>query len=143
MTKKQKIYKNYLLKRVHTSKLYKEIYVHDRECYEQMLKNLFGVTSSKLLSIDELKKLVAYLEEGKEPKNTPTSNQINYIKLLWEKKAIWKDMASLLKFVKRVTKKDVNKLSEITKKEATYVISALNKLQTQKSANNPEYKGEI
>ncbi len=140
MTKKQRVYKNYLLKRVHTADRYLQVYAHDRELYEEMLKNLFGVKSAKDLSIDELQKLTAFLESGKRVANTPTTNQINYIKLLWSKKAVYKDMFSLLKFIKRVTKKEIKELEELTKKEATYIIAALMRLTPIKVANNAEYR---
>ncbi len=65
MTKKQRYFKAYLIKRVHTSKLYTDIYSKDRELYEDMLKNSFGVKSSKYLSIEELIRLVDFLN-GKE-----------------------------------------------------------------------------
>ena len=58
MTKKQKAYKNALLRRVHTTKKYLEVYARDRELWETFLQNSYGVTSSKDLTIDELKNLI-------------------------------------------------------------------------------------
>ena len=51
MTKKQKNYKKALLKLVHISKMYKEVYANDRELWEEFLNNNYGVKSSKFLSV--------------------------------------------------------------------------------------------
>ncbi len=143
MTKKQKAYKNSLLRKVHTSRTYLEVYSKDRELYEQMLKNSFGVKSSKDLSIDELKRLVDFLD-GKSneiKKDLITTNQKSYILVMWGKKSLFKDENSLLKFAKRILQRDVNSIDKITKREAIKLIAAVKNLKPLAPANNPNFKG--
>ncbi|WP_294962348.1 hypothetical protein [Sulfurimonas sp.] len=54
MTDKQKRYKVALIRSIHCSDMYKNVYADDRELYETMLENRFGVSSSKKLGIEEL-----------------------------------------------------------------------------------------
>ena len=145
MTKKQKIYKNSLLRSVHTSRTYLEVYSKDRELYEQMLKNSFGVKSSKDLSIDELKRLILFLN-GKSndlKKDLITTNQKSYILVMWDKKSFFKDEDSLLKFAKRILQREVNSIDEITKREAIKLIAAVKNLKPLKPANNPNFQGKL
>jgi len=83
LTKKQESYKASLIKAVHTSKLYIDIYSKDRELYEDMLFNNFGVRSSKNLSIDELKKLVLFLGSTGFLKHDYLKTKISKIKVLF------------------------------------------------------------
>jgi hypothetical protein len=131
MTKKQQNFKRALIKQVHTSPMYKGIFAHNRDLYEDMLKAKFGVTSSKDLSIDELIALVDYLNHTTDKIELPpaTQNQIAYIKTQWLLKAESKDETSLLKFIKRVTKKEIKSLENLTKRDASKVIGALNNLK--------------
>ena len=142
MTKKQKFYKNSLLRAIHTSKLYTSVYAKDRVVYEEMLKNSFGVKSSKDLGIDELKRLVAFLDGRVHSiqKEYLTTNQKSYIVVMWAKKSLFKDEKSLLMFAKRILKREVKELEEITKREAMGLIAAINNLAPFKSANNKTYR---
>ena len=143
MTKKQKAYKMALIKAVHTSVLYQTIYQNDRDLYVEMLKNNFGVDSSKKLDIDSLKKLVDFLNhKTSSPKVFASKQQVDYMKALWVEKSIQKDGFSLLKFIKRITSKDFNKVEELSKQEATKVIIAIQKIKPLESANNLNYKGK-
>ena len=143
MTRKQREYKKALIRAVHTSKMYKEIYSCDRELYEEMLNNYFGVKSSKELNIDELNRLVKFLN-GKEmiKKEYITPNQKSYIAVMWAKKSLFKTPESLLKFAKRILKKEVKEIEEITKREAMKLIAAINNLAAYKSANNTNFKAK-
>ncbi len=144
MTKRQRDYKKALLKAVHTSKMYKDVYANDRELYEEMLKNFFGVNSSKDLSIDELKRLIKFLNHKEQniQKEYITPNQKGYIAVMWSKKSLFKDEKSLLKFAKRILKKEVKDIAEITKREAMKLIVAINNLALYKSANNTNFKAK-
>lgn len=130
MTKKQQNYKKALLKLVHTSKMYKEVYANDRELWEEFLKRNYGVKSSKYLSISELEGLVDYLNyKTKKIKVEPaTMNQIKYMTHLWDKKGKVKGVFGLLKFIRERMKFDVFKLKDLTKEQATKIIIALTKL---------------
>jgi len=130
MTKKQQNYKKALLRLVHTSKMYKEVYANDRELWEEFLKRTYGVKSSKHLSISELESLVDYLNyRTKKIKVEPaTNNQIRYMSHLWEKKGKIKGVFGLLKFVRKRMGFDVFKLKDLSKEQATKVIIALTKL---------------
>ena len=130
MTKKQQNYKKALLRLVHTSKMYKEVYANDRELWEEFLKRTYGVKSSKYLSISELEGLVDYLNyRTKKIKVEPaTNNQIRYMTHLWEKKGKIKGVFGLLKFVRKRMGFNVFKLKDLSKEQATKVIIALTKL---------------
>lgn len=62
MTPKQEKLHQFLVKRVHCSKKWKEVYGHDRSLYESLLLNHFGVSSSKEMFIDDLIRLAAYMD---------------------------------------------------------------------------------
>ena len=130
MTKKQKSYKKALLKLVHVSKMYKEVYANDRELWEEFLKRNYGVKSSKELSISELEGLVDYLNYKtiKIRVEPATINQIRYITHLWDKKGKIKGVFGLLRFIRERMGYDVLKLKDLTKEQATKVIIALTKL---------------
>jgi hypothetical protein len=133
MTKKQKEYKKVLLKLVHTSKMYKEVYSEDRELWEEFLKRNFGVKSSKDLSINELVRLVDYLNyKTSELKEKATINQIKYMCYLWDKKGKIKGVFGLIKFIRERMRFRVLKLKDLTKEEATKIIIALEKLKEKK-----------
>ena len=133
MTKKQKNYKKALLKLVHTSKMYKEVYANDRELWEEFLKSNYGVKSSKFLSISELKVLVDFLNYKRnsivvEP---ITNNQKRYMLYLWEKKGKIKGIFGLLNFIQKRMGINVIKLDDLSKEQATKVIVGLEKLPVQ------------
>jgi len=134
MTKKQKNYKKALLKLVHTSKMYKEVYANDRELWEEFLNNNYGVKSSKFLSISELEGLVDYLNyrTTKIKVEPATMNQIRYMNHLWNKKGRVKGVFGLLKFIRGRMGFDVLKLKDLTKEQATKVIIGLEKLSPKK-----------
>lgn len=68
-------YKALLIKRVHCCDKYKEIYRDDRLSWEDMLRENYGVASSKSLSIDDLKDLLAFLE-GKTCRSTNIETKV-------------------------------------------------------------------
>ena len=133
MTQKQKFYKMALIKQVHTSKLYVEIYSKDRELYEQMLHSSFGVKSSKNLDIDSLKKLVLFLGGRVEVnlRTTATKNQIAFIRTLWRQRARNKDEKALLKMIYNRFKLDLNSIDELERKDFKKVVAVLNKIKPE------------
>ena len=145
MTQKQRNYKTALIRSIHTSPLYKDIYAHDRELYEEMLFNRFGVRSSKKLSIAELKNLDDYMNKRNNavtPKKVyATPNQVSFILATWEQNSLQKDIFSLMKLVRKVTKnQSLDDLNHLTRQEASAVIAAVKNIEPIKAANNPEYK---
>jgi len=130
MTQKQKIYKASLIKAVHTSKLYIDIYSKDRELYEDMLFNNFGVKSSKNLSIDELKRLVLFLGSSgfikyDYLKTKISKNQGAFLLTLWREKSRLKDEKSLLNLIKSRFKISLNSIYELEKKDFKKVVAVL------------------
>ena len=158
MTKKQKAYKNALLRRLHTSPRYTEYFAKEPIAYRAFLKKHLGVDSSKELSIAVLKELVAYFELKSEtiPSNFATPQQIAFIRHAWQHTSRNKDEASLLRFAKRILKKELSSIEEIRSGEAKRLIAALRHMKPSaactptrvptlptSTANNPHYrKGE-
>ncbi len=139
MTNAQKRYKIGLIRQVHTSKLYNSVYKNDRELYEDMLSNSFGVTSSKELSIEELIKLVEFLEQKALNIYVPkaSDNQMHFIQTLWKANATFKEYSYMIKFInKRVIKREVSSLKELHKREVAGVIGAIKKLTPLQAVNN-------
>lgn len=100
----------------------------------------FKVKSSKELDIASLVRLAKYLEgKASSPTLPASAQQIDYILYLWQERATFKDMFSLLKLAKRVLKRDVNDIYSITKKEASALIAAIKKIRRRKPANNADY----
>jgi len=136
MTPKQKALKKSLIMKVHTSKLYNEVYRHDRELYEEMLQNHFGTTSSKKLDITQLMVLVDFLNRKRSVlpriiKNDTAASaaQMHTIKTLWGSVARDKSDDALRKFIHRITKNLYLHLENISKKDAQAVIVALKKME--------------
>lgn len=137
MTKKQKAYKKALLRKVHMTKTYLDVYAHDRELWEDFLQASYGVRSSKDLSIDELRNLVDVLEaKASIKRKDATLNQINYILALWQKNSTNKDIFSLLKLAKKILKREIKDLKELNYKEASALIGVVRKLKAPKPVNN-------
>jgi len=132
MTAKQKAYHKALVQSVHISKKYRAFYKDDREAYEQMLYNAFGKRSSKDLSVDQLTKLVEWLNGRTDTlptykPDTISESQVELLRDLWRRYAKNKDDTALLGFVKRVGKKAYMRVELIDKQSATKVITALKK----------------
>lgn len=140
MTQRQKFYHAQLVKKVHLTPTYHNVYRNDRELYEGFLLNSFGVESSKLLSINELNSLIDYFE-GKttilkiDKRGRPSREgmasvaQIDKINALWVIKARDKSDIALRNFIKRQTGEFPLHLAKLTKKEATGIIIALERIK--------------
>ena len=142
MTKKQVGYKIALIKQIHCSPAWRDVYRDHRGLYEHMLMAHFEVKSSKDLSIDELKSLLEFMN-GKSAikKVLATNNQLAYIVTLWQKNSMYKDMFSLLKFIKNKFGLDVKELKDISKRDVTKVIGAVKNIKPLKHSNNINYMG--
>ena len=147
MTDKQRRYKSALIKSIHCSDMYKNIYAHDRDLYESMLQNRFGVDSSKKLGIEELISLDRFMNKKDGLQIVPkkiyaTKNQIAFIKTLWGANSKEKTISSLLKLVSKVLQKEVERLEDIAKNEAGKVIASIKNIKPPvkpKVANNVDY----
>jgi hypothetical protein len=134
MTKKQQFYKKNLIQQVHLSKMYQNHYKHNKEDYQHLLFQHFKVISSKDLDIENLIKLVDYLNGKCDIKNvTPnsaTTSQLNKLKLLWGNNSHSKCIDSLITFLStRVIRRKIVNLTELTRQEATNSIVAVEKLR--------------
>lgn len=127
MTKNQIIYKKSLIQKIQIVK--HNVFVDDEMRKEFMLSR-FGVDSTTKLSIDELKLFLDFC--NRKVSDIPyieliTESQGWRINSLWQEKANDKSNVALLKFVKKISKKQY--LSELTKHEATKVIIALENMR--------------
>lgn len=116
---------------VHRTKLWFDVYRHDREFYEDMLFNNFGVKSSKDLNIDSLKRLVKFLGGSSfvSLKTTVTNNQARFLLTLWKQKARLKDEANLLKLIYNRFKISLNSIYDLEKKDFKKVIAVLQNMK--------------
>lgn len=116
---------------VHRTKLWFDVYSHDRELYEDMLFNNFKVRTSKDLSIDSLKKLVKFLGGSSfvSLKTTITDNQAKFLLTLWKQKARLKDEANLLKLIYNRFKISLNSIYDLEKKDFKKVIAVLQNMK--------------
>ena len=145
MTDKQKRYKASLIRSIHCSAMYKNVYAPDRDLYEAMLSNRFNVKSSKDMSIEELLQLDSFMNKKDGLRLAPkkvyaSQNQINYIITVWAKNSRDKSLESLLKLATKILKKPINDLSKITKKEGSSLIAVVNNIKPLSVANNTDYK---
>lgn len=142
MTQKQRAYKQALIKQVHTSKLYLDVYSKDRELYEDMLTNNFAVKSSKDLDIEQLLKLVKFLDGQTmvSLKTTATKNQIAFLLTLWKEKARNKDEKSLLNLIYMRFKISLNSIYDLEKKDFKKVVAVLQNMKVQSQSYDEAYQ---
>ncbi len=145
MTQKQRAYQKSLLRRLHLSPRYVNLYKDDPIAYRAFLKKHLGVDSSKDLKLDVLIDLVAYFEFKRDdvPGNGASHQQLGFIRHLWGKHASNPSDESLLNFVERTIKRRLTTLEALTPKEASQVIAGIKRLKPSRisPANNPDYKG--
>jgi hypothetical protein len=131
MTHKQKIYRNDLLRLIHTHPKYKEI--KEADAWEDWLYVRYAKTSSKDLSIGQLGNVIARLKgrvtDNGSYEERATKPQIDLMKSLWEEKAS-KDTSieALKRFCKRVIKIVPLHLEILSKEQATKIIVVLRKM---------------
>lgn len=138
MTTKQKNYKKGLIRSIHTSKLWREVYSTNRGFYESMLEHSFGVKSSKDLSIEELKRLDDFMNKRDREDGicvprviVASKQQISFVQTLWIRNSREKSIDSLLKFATRILKREVEDITSISKKEASALIGAVKKVESK------------
>jgi len=126
MTPAQKQYKTQLIQKIHINKY--NVF-RDNDARREFMISRFGVSSTKELSIDQLKLLLDFClnKVSDVPIDRLTSAQYNKIVNTWRARARYKDYRSLNTFVARICKREIV-LHEITKKEATKVIVAIERL---------------
>jgi|GEM_PF-1847080 len=146
MTPKQKGYQKQLLRRLHTSARYVNVYREDDALYREFLKETFGVQSSKDLSLDSLIRLVDYMElkgdlNAAKKAFKATANQVGFIAALWERNATFKDFFALMRLAKKLAKREIETLEELSQKEAVSLIAAIRRMKPPVAVNNPKYEG--
>lgn len=143
MTSKQRGYQISLLRQLHLSERYIQLYKDDPIAYRAWLKKHLDVDSSKDLRLDTLISLVQYFQFKSDdiPHNRASTQQIGFIRHLWSANATYKDEASLLSFVDRVTGRELDTLESLTPTQASKVIFGVKNLKpkTIEYANNPAY----
>ncbi len=145
-----KEYRKRLLATIHGHKKHKELKSVD--CWGDWLHIRFGVESSAILSIKELKMVLdvmngvsedgenlscdmvgrAMIERlkkgGKSDSGNASLKQKKSIVALWQQKARDKSKESMFRFIQTVTKKLFVSLEAMDSKEASRVIMAMNKI---------------
>ena len=136
MTQNQKNYRKQLLARIHQIQFVKQVKAVGG--WEDFLKERYGVTSSAKLSIEELNNLLNILN-GKESEaktggsrprdeSKATDKQIAAIGKAWRERAHNPSEMALRSFVERIIKRKPLHLEQMTKQEATKVITAIKRL---------------
>jgi len=145
-----KEYRKRLLATIHSHKKHKELKSVD--CWGDWLHVRFGVESSAVLSIKELKMvldimngvsedgenlsddksgremIVRIKQGGKSGSGNASLKQKKSIVALWQEKARDKSREAMFRFIHTVTKKLFVSLEAIDTKEASRVIMAMNKI---------------
>ena len=138
MTAKQRTYRNSLLRSIHTAPVYRQQFADDREAWEELLLTHYRVRSSAKLSIDDLRSLSDFLH-GRSSAPQPASisdNQLSFLLALWEERSTHKDIFSLLRFVRRITGREIEDLRHLTRVEATKLIAAVRNFRKREPVNN-------
>lgn len=151
LTDKQKAYRKRLLARIHLAPMYVSHFKDNRDQYEDMLFKAFGKKSAALLTIKQLMLLESYLygktrnaalskagnvssignqgaHSSPELVEHITAAQIKHIESLWQRKARTPTPAALRNFIEKNFKKIVLNLNALTKKEASGLINAINRM---------------
>ena len=164
MNLKQKHYRNNLLAKIHAHRKYKEIY--EAGFWSEWLSVRYGVESSKYLSIKELWEALDILSGIRADRDYCLQDSIGRAMLLPLKKRhqtqkITKNQALLIEelfnilrydstkqkaFFTKQTNKDIQSLQELSKEEATKIITGLKRViewdsQRLRYMNNTSYKG--
>ena len=164
MNLKQKHYRNNLLAKIHAHRKYKEIY--EAGFWSEWLSVRYGVESSKYLSIKELWEALDILSGIRADRDYCLQDSIGRAMLLPLKKRhqtqkITKNQALLIEelfnilrydstkqkaFFTKQTNKDIQSLQELSKEEATKIITGLKRViewdgERLRYMNNTSYKG--
>lgn len=126
MTKEQEKYKSDLIKWIHVAK--KNVFPDD-SYRRDFLKSRFNCTSTKDMSIDQLKLLLDFCNNKVSDiplEDSITEAQKKKIRDLWKIKSREKTESSLKSFILRQTQRP--SIDFLTKREVSKVIIAINKL---------------
>ena len=138
MSPKQIKLRKFLIKQIHISKRYQERYKDNRDEYEHILEDRYGVVSSKELSIDQLKAFVKWLNyetdklEQNKKLSTATEPQIKKMRALWEEVARTPSDETLRAMITKITKKQYLHVDAISKKDAQTMIIVLTKMKGER-----------
>lgn len=126
LTLKQQQFRKNLLASIHQAPLFIQM---DEEDYRDMLDAAFGKRSAGLLSINQLTLLLDYLR-GNRPfmLEMVTPAQAAHIQAAWAAKGKDPSMRGLRAFVNSNFGKSIMRVDVLSKKEASGVIAALNRM---------------
>jgi len=139
MTEAQKKLKKKLIAAIHCTPRYRELYADDREAYEALLQEHFGVESSTQMDISDLIVLLDYMKMRRDalpsrqsgPKRASEA-QIYRLRQLWESYARDPGDAALLRFVARYEGAIPLRVDLLSAKGAQKAIVALRKSLARK-----------
>ncbi|EAJ5698573.1 hypothetical protein DSE64_05845 [Campylobacter lari] len=145
MSPKQEMLRKQLLAKIHMHKEY--FYYKNNDAWEYFLSLRFGVSSSKDLSIDELKLIIdifnhkvcdqySYTPDLKGRavlKKASSNKQFFYLKALL--KQVKMPIFSFYKLCKKTLKKDIYTLNDLNKKDCTTMLVVLEKIAKSKQNN--------
>ena len=136
MTERQKNYRKQLLARIHQIPFVQQAKAVDG--WEDFLKERYGATTSAKLSIEELNNLLNILNGresevktgGPRPRDESkaTDKQIAAMASVWRERAHNPSEMALRSFVERIIKRKPLHLEQMSKAEATKVITAIKRL---------------
>jgi len=132
-------YRVMLIKQIHVSHRYRDYFIYQREEYEELLHEHFGVTSSKHLNIDQLVMLcdwmnfrIDILPVQKKKADLVTPAQLTTIRGMWSQYAKDTSDEALLKFVKKIIGEQYLHIKSLKLEEAQKIIPVLDKMQHAK-----------
>ncbi len=129
LTQKQQKYRKVLLCKIHCAPVYLELYKDDRPTWEAMLQRGFGKRSSASLRIDQLIKLLDFLNGKTHSLAEHTSgNQVSYLRALWQQRARCPDDKNLLNFARKNTGLTLINLHALTRQQASGLIAAIKRM---------------
>ena len=139
MTNAQKQLKKKLIAAIHCTPRYRNLYADDREAYEALLQEHFGVRSSTQMEISDLIELLEYMKmrrdslpHKKAGANRASEAQIYRLRQLWKQYARDPGDAALLRFVSRCEGAIPLRVDLLSAKGAQKAIVALRKSLAKK-----------
>jgi len=129
LTSKQQALRKNLLTKIHLADKYVTHFAKYEDDYRNMLEQHFGKRSAAHLTINQLILLLDFLNGKKaNPIERITKAQSEYIQKNWESKARDPSRRALMNFVNSNTGLTLISLSALTKKQASGIINAVNRL---------------
>jgi len=133
LTPKQQALRKSLLTKIHLADKYVNHFKKYEDDYRNMLEKNFGKRSAAHLTINQLITLLDFLS-GKKANAVErvTKAQVDHIQASWKQKARDPSKQALVNFVSSNTGLTLISLHALTKKQASGIISALNRMQKRK-----------